>query len=289
MTPEMLDAIDVLVFDMQDVGARFYTYLYSLSYAMTDCANAGKPVVVLDRVNPLGGLWVQGTLLDEAFHSFVGEYALPTRYGLTIGEYALWVKTHLNLKMDLTIVPMAGWERGMLLDDTDVPWMPPSPNCPTLSSALCFIGTCVFEGTNLSEGRGTTTPFEWVGAPWVDARRLESEMRSLVLPGIGIRRASFTPMFSKHAGEMCHGVQIHITNRKEADPFAAGLYLLDTLRRMHSDCFEWLNHEGRYHTDLILGTDAYRLGTLDAQSLIARQAPLLEAFRRDKQRYHLYS
>jgi len=288
MTSEMLDAFDVLVFDMQDVGARFYTYLYSLAYAMEACAGAGKPMVVLDRVNPLGGVTVQGTVLDEAFHSFVGEYALPTRYGLTIGEFALWAKARLGLDLDLTVVPLEGWKRELLLDDTDVRWVAPSPNCPTLASALCFVGTCVFEGVNLSEGRGTTTPFELVGAPWVDSRRLEAEMRAMALPGIGVRRACFTPTFSKHANTPCHGVQLHITDRNAADPFAAGLYLLDAVRRLHPDCFEWLQIDGRYHADLILGTDAYRTGRFDARGLIAHHEPLLAASREEKRTFHLY-
>ena len=289
MTPEMLDAFDVLVYDMQDVGARFYTYLYSLSYAMEACAAAGKPVVVLDRVNPLGGERVQGTVLDEAFRSFVGEYALPTRYGLTVGEYALWARAHLGLNVELTVVKLAGWKRHMLLDHVDIPWLPPSPNCPTLASALCFTGTCVFEGTNLSEGRGTTTPFELVGAPWIDARRLEAAMRALALPGVGFRRASFTPTFSKHANALCHGVQMHILDRDAADPFAAGLYLLDAVRRLHPDCFEWLGGEGGgFHADRILGTDAYRTGKLGAPGLIAHHAPLLAAFREGKRGFHLY-
>jgi len=291
MTKEMLDAFDVLVFDMQDVGARFYTYLYSLSYAMEACAGAGKPVVVLDRINPLGGARVQGTVLDEAFASFVGAYALPTRYGLTIGEYALWAKAHLGLDLELFIVPLEGWRRDLLLDDLDIPWVIPSPNCPLLATGLCFVGPCVFEGANLSEGRGTTTPFELVGAPWVDAGPLEAGMRALALPGVGIRRACFTPTFSKHANTLCHGVQLHITDRNVADPFVSGLYLLDMLRRLFPDSFEWLQPDqvhGIYHADRILGTDAYRTGKLDARSLIAFHEPLLAAFQEEKRAYHLY-
>ncbi len=172
-TDEMLDAFDVLVFDMQDVGARFYTYIYSLAYAMESCARAGKPVIVLDRVNPLGGLKRCGTIHNPAFRSFVGDYELPTQYGLTVGEFARYVKDHLRLNVDLTVVPLAGWSRALLLDDTDLPWVAPSPNCPRLSSALCYIGTCVFEGVNVSEGRGTAQPFELIGAPWIDGAALE--------------------------------------------------------------------------------------------------------------------
>ena len=192
-TPEMLSEIDVFVVDLQDVGARFYTYIYSLAFAMIACARAGKPIVVLDRINPIGGRTVQGTLLDERFHSFVGEYAVPTRYGLTIGEFARFVKDHLKLDVDLTVVPLTGWKRGMLWEDTDAAWAPPSPNIPTPHTALVYIGTCIFEGTNLSEGRGTTTPFYVVGAPFIDAVQLTARMRALNLPGVGFMPAYFTP------------------------------------------------------------------------------------------------
>ena len=172
-TDEMLDAFDVLVFDIQDVGARFYTYLYSLGYAMEACNRAGKSMVVLDRLNPIGGVKTGGTILNPAFKSFVGDYELPTQYGLTIGEAARYIRDYQKLTLDLTVIPLEGWERGMYLDDTDLPWVAPSPNCATLNAALCYIGTCVFEGTNLSEGRGTTLPFEVIGAPFINGALLE--------------------------------------------------------------------------------------------------------------------
>ena len=207
LTAEMLDAFDVLIFDMQDVGARFYTYLYALSFAMEECAKAGKPVVVLDRVNPLGGERIEGPVLDERFASYVGMYALPTRYGLTIGEYAKWVRRHLKLdSLDLTVVPLQGWHRQDYLDDLNMPWAAPSPNCATFHAALCYIGTCIFEGTNLSEGRGTTLPFEYIGAPWIDAPKLSKRMEKRKLPGLYFRPVYFTPTFSKFAGQPCAGV-----------------------------------------------------------------------------------
>ncbi len=196
-TPEMLSEIDVLVVDLQDVGARFYTYLYSMTNAMTACASAGIPVIVLDRVNPLGGEIVQGTLLNERFHSFVGEFAVPTRYALTIGEFALFAKAHMHLDVDLTVVPLSGWRRDMLWDDTGCIWTPPSPNIPSPRTTLVYPGTCIFEGTNISEGRGTASPFELIGAPFIDAAHLEKRMRSMAIPGTGFMRASFTPTFSK--------------------------------------------------------------------------------------------
>lgn len=288
-TDEMLSAFDVLVFDMQDVGARFYTYLYSLSYAMDACARGGKPVVVLDRVNPLGGAVRQGTVIEPGLDSFVGGYALPTRYGLTIGEYARYVKDHLKLNVELTVVPLAGWRREMYLDDTDLPWVAPSPNCPDLAAALCYIGTCIFEGTNVSEGRGTTQPFQLIGAPFIDGAALEREMNALNLPGLRFRRACFRPTFSKHEGTLCRGVQMHVTDRARADTFAGGLLLLDTIRRMFPE-FEFLRWPGqtRYALDKLLGTEAYRTGARTAEALIAESRARVEDFSRRAKPFELY-
>lgn len=288
--PEMLEAFDVLVFDIQDVGARFYTYLYSLSYAMEACAKAGKKVVVLDRVNPLDGQTRAGTILDPVFASFVGDYELPTRYGLTIGEYALYVRDYLKLDLDLTVVPLAGWQRWMLLDDTDLPWVLPSPNLPTLESALCYTGTCIFEGTNCSEGRGTTIPFQVIGAPYMDAAALEKRMAEISTPGIHFRRASFCPTFSKHQSRVCHGVQMHITDRHLADPTSAGLLLCEAIRDMYPDHFQMIRWEGEkeYAIDKLLGTDAFRKGQKSAKEMILDAAAGLEAFGRETEQYHLY-
>lgn len=291
MTQEMLDAFDVFVFDMQDVGARFYTYLYSLSYAMEDCARAQKRVVVLDRPNPLGGSVVSGTLLNERFHSFVGEYAIPTRYGLTIGEYALWVRHHLSLKLELSVIPLAGWKREFLFSDTDLFWVAPSPNCPTPETAFVYHGTCIFEGTNLSEGRGTTLPFQLIGAPYVNGGELERRMGKRLLPGLHFRRASFTPQFSKWQGQVCHGVQVHVTDYKQADPFAGGLLLMEEIRNLHPDVFAFRPPEentGIGSIDRLLGTDAYRLGKKDAQGLIDAHRPLIREFEAEKKQFERY-
>ena len=256
---EMLDAFDVLVFDIQDVGARFYTYLYSLSYAMEACHRALKPIVVLDRVNPLGGKKLCGTVLDTRFSSFVGNYELPTQYALTIGEYARYVKDYLRLDgLELTVVPLTGWRREWLLDDTDLPWVAPSPNCQNLDAALCYIGTCIFEGTNVSEGRGTTMPFQVVGAPFINGAALEARMAAHELPGLHFRRTSFCPTFSKHQGQMCHGVQMHVTDRDICDCFAGGLWLLEEIRAMYADRLEYLRWGDNtpHSLDKLLGTDA---------------------------------
>ncbi len=289
-TQEMLDAFDVLVFDIQDVGARFYTYLYSLSYAMEACARTGKRIIVLDRVNLIGGVKCDGILLNKGLESFVGDYELLTQYGLTIGEYAQYVKSYLNLDLDLHIVPLKGWKRSMLLDDTDLPWVMPSPNCQNLDAALCYIGTCIFEGTNCSEGRGTTIPFQAIGAPFINGAELERRMADIETPGIHFRRISFSPTFSKHQGVMCHGVQMHITDRDKCSAFAAGLLLCDQIRKMCGDDFSFIHWEGdsRYPLDKLLGTDAFRTGKLSAEEIIALSYEQSEQFKRDTAKFRIY-
>ena len=289
-TREKLDAFDVLVFDMQDVGARFYTYLYSLANAMKACAAAGKPVVVLDRINPLGGACRQGTVIEPELGSFVGNYGLPTRYGLTISEYARYVRDELRLDLDLTVVPLAGWERPMYLDDTDLPWVAPSPNCHDLATAQCYIGTCIFEGTNISEGRGTTQPFQLIGAPFLDGEKLERAMNSMKLPGLHFRRTTFRPTFSKHAGELCHGVQMHILDRQAADAFAGGLLLLDEIRRQAPEKLAFLQWvpNAPYSIDRLLGTTDYRTGKRTARELIAQSQEPVAAFSERVKPYELY-
>ena len=288
-TPEMLSEIDVFVVDLQDVGARFYTYIYSLAFAMIACARAGKPIVVLDRINPIGGRTVQGTLLDERFHSFVGEYAVPTRYGLTIGEFARFVKDYLKLDVDLTVVPLTGWKRNMLWEDTDAAWAPPSPNIPTPHTALVYIGTCIFEGTNLSEGRGTTTPFYVVGAPFIDAIQLTARMRALNLPGVGFMPAYFTPTTSKWNGEACQGVRLFLSSG-EADAFAAGLYLLEAIFDLYPRDAKFLSDDpsALAGTNLLLGTDEFRAGGLSAAEIVKKHRPLVEDFQRRSEKYYLY-
>lgn len=287
-TDEMLDAFDVLVFDIQDVGARFYTYLYSLGYAMEACNRAGKSMVVLDRLNPIGGVKTGGTVLNPAFRSFVGDYELPTQYALTIGEAARYIRDYQKLTLELTVIPLQGWERGMYLDDMDLAWVAPSPNCATLNAALCYVGTCVFEGTNLSEGRGTTLPFEVIGAPFVNSAELEARMNGLGLPGVHFRRTSFCPTFSKHQGALCHGVQMHVTNRDTFDAFTDGLMLLDTVREMYPEQMEFLQHHDRYFLDNLLGTDEYRTGALTAQGLLDKYAPRVAEFVESTKKYRMY-
>ena len=284
---EMLDAFDVLVYDIQDMGARFYTYIYSMAYAMQACARRGKSMIVLDRVNPLGGQKRCGTIIKPEFASFVGDYALATQYGLTGGEFALYVKDFLKLDVDLTVVPLEGWTRDTLLDETDLPWVAPSPNLTNLAGALCYIGTCVFEGTNLSEGRGTTMPFQVMGAPFLNGAELEKRMNALKLPGLHFRRTSFCPTFSKHQGVLCHGVQMHVTDRDRCNAFAGGLHLLETAKELAGENFKWLG-EKEFFIDKLLGTDEFRTGAYDAAGLAEAYLEPVKAFSEKVKPYELY-
>ena len=286
-TDEMLDAFDVLVFDIQDMGARFYTYIYSMAYAMQACARKQKSMIVLDRVNPLGGQKRCGTIIKPEFASFVGDYALATQYGLTGGEFALYVKDFLKLDVDLTVVPLEGWTRDTLLDETDLPWVAPSPNLTNLAGALCYIGTCVFEGTNISEGRGTTLPFQVMGAPFLNGAELEKRMNALKLPGLHFRRTSFCPTFSKHQGVLCHGVQMHVTDRDKCNAFAGGLYLLETAKELAGEHFKWLG-EKEFFIDKLLGTDEFRTGAYDAAGLVEAYLTPVKEFSEKVKPYELY-
>ena len=283
LSQEMLDAFDVFVFDIQDAGARFYTFIYSLSDAMLDCAAAGKPVVVLDRPNPLGGEIAQGTLLDERFSSFVGRFSIPTRYALTVGEYALWVKSHLKLDIDLHIVPMHGWTRDMRYADTGLMFVPPSPNLSTLHAANIYPGTCIFEGSNLSEGRGTALPFELIGAPFVDGETLARRMNDRKLPGFFFREAYFTPGCSKHAGQLCRGVQIYVTDERQIDPPEMGLVLMDTIRETAGQAVALTPF-----IDKLLGTDSYRLNRSDGRTLLESQREGVERWQKESRAFYLY-
>jgi uncharacterized protein YbbC (DUF1343 family) len=262
-TPAMLAGLDTLVVDLQDVGSRYYTFVWTMALAMRACARAGVEVIVLDRPNPLGGAVVEGNVADPAFASFVGLYPLPIRHGLTIGEMARWLALAHGLRPRLTVVPMRGWRRGMLWEDTGVPWVAPSPNMPTPDTARVYPGGCLFEGTNLSEGRGTTRPFEWVGAPYLDAHAFADALAAERLPGVGFRPARFIPTFHKWAGRLCGGVQIHVTDRRRFKPFVTGLAVIATARRLAPRRFAWRRppyefERRRLPIDILLGTDRIR-------------------------------
>jgi len=262
-TPAMLAGLDALVVDLQDVGSRYYTFVWTMALAMRACARAGIEVIVLDRPNPLGGALVEGNIPEPAYASFVGLYPLPTRHGLTIGEVARWLALAHGLRPRLTVVRMRGWRRRMLWEDTGVPWVAPSPNMPTPDTARVYPGGCLFEGTNLSEGRGTTRPFEWVGAPYLDAHDYAQALAAYDLPGVRFRPARFTPTFHKWAGRLCGGVQIHVTDRERFKPFATGLAIIATARRLAPRGFAWRRPPYEFERrllpiDILLGTDRIR-------------------------------
>jgi uncharacterized protein YbbC (DUF1343 family) len=262
-TPAMLAGLDALVVDLQDVGSRYYTFVWTMALAMRACACAGVEVIVLDRPNPLGGAVVEGNMPDPAFASFVGLHPLPTRHGLTIGEVARWLALAHGLRPRLTVVAMRGWRRRMLWEDTGVPWVAPSPNMPTPDTARVYPGGCLFEGTNLSEGRGTTRPFEWVGAPYLDAHAYADALDEERLPGVSFRPARFTPTFHKWAGRLCGGVQIHVTDRARFKPFVTGLAIVAAARRAAPRRFAWRQPPYEFERrklpiDILLGTDRIR-------------------------------
>ena len=264
-TPEMLKDVDVLVYDIQDIGSRFYTYISTLGECMQAAAERKIPLIVLDRPNPLGGNAVEGPLLDPAFRSFVGAYAIPVRYGLTPGELAGWIKSNLKLDLELSIVKMKHWTRAQWYEETNLIWVPPSPNIPTMASALVYPGMCLIEGTNLSEGRGTTTPFEVVGAPWIDGIKLAERLNAVALPGALFRPVAFTPTLSKFSGESCQGVQLHVADRKLFRPLATALAIVEDIRRNYPEQFQFKSA----YFDRLAGTDLVRKSI--EQNLSARQ------------------
>ena len=287
-TPAMLRGLDVLVIDLQDVGARYYTYQWTMALAMRACARAGVRVLVLDRPNPLGGELVEGNVPDPAFASFVGLYPLPARPGLTIGEVARYVNMQHGLGADLDVVTMRGWRRRMLWEDTGLGWVPPSPNMPTTDTARVYPGGCLIEGTNLSEGRGTTRPFEWVGAPWLDAHAYAAALEAEGLPGVTFRPARFRPTFQKHADRLCGGVQIHVTDGARFKPFLAGLAVIAVARRQAPRAFRWRRPPYEFERrklpiDILLGTDTIRRALTRGATLRAIERswqPALAAWKR---------
>lgn len=238
-TPAMLEGLDTLVVDLQDVGARYYTFIWTLLLCLEACAECGKRVVVLDRPNPLGGLAVEGNVLDPDYRSFVGLAPVPMRHGLTIGELAGFFRAWRALDVDLEVVRMDGWRRAMDFEATGLPWVLPSPNMPTVDTAFVYPGGCLLEGTNLSEGRGTTRPFEILGAPFVDGRRLAAVLQAWNLPGCRLRPLDFEPTFHKFAGRVCGGVQVHVTDRAAFEPVATYTAAIAAIAGLWPEHFAW--------------------------------------------------
>ncbi|WP_413603516.1 exo-beta-N-acetylmuramidase NamZ domain-containing protein [Exiguobacterium profundum] len=242
-TAEMLQDVDVLVFDIQDVGTRYYTYIYTMAYAMEAAAENGIPFVVLDRPNPQGGLRVDGPVLDPDYSSFIGLYPIPLKHGMTVGELARLFNTEYQIQADLEVVKMKGWKRSMMYEDTGLPFVMPSPNMPTTDTVNVYPATGLFEGTNLSEGRGTTKPFQLIGAPYIKAHEYANELNELELPGVAFRAASFTPTFSKHAGKLTHGVEVYVTDPARFESTRTGIAMIQTAHDMYPDDFEFLAND----------------------------------------------
>jgi uncharacterized protein YbbC (DUF1343 family) len=286
---DMLQAIDLIVCDLQDVGTRVYTYIATMAYAMQAAAEAGIPCVVLDRPNPMNGTSMEGPMLEYPKHSsFIGLYPIPLRHGMTSGELArLFNATFLPRPVELTVVAMEGWQRHAWFDDTTLPWVMPSPNLPTLDTAILYPGQVMLEGTNLSEGRGTTKPFELFGAPWIDGYVLARELNILALPGVAFREAWFTPTFSKFAGERCGGCQLHVIDRETFQPIRTTLALLQAVRRSHGPRFEF--HADYF--DSVMGTKAVREALErgeSAEAIVARFEPGLREFTEQRASFLLY-
>jgi uncharacterized protein YbbC (DUF1343 family) len=271
-TAEMLEQIDVMVYDIQDIGSRYYTFVWTMVLAMRACAKAGKAFVVLDRPNPIGGTHVEGSTIAPGYESFVGLVSCPNRHGMTAGEIARWRHAVEKLDLDLAVLSLRGWDRDMWFDHTGLPWVLPSPNMPTVDTALVYPGMCLVEGTELSEARGTTRPFELSGAPYLDGHRLATDLAAMQLPGVAFRPAVFTPQFQKHAGKACGGVQLHVTNPETFRPYRTGVAVLKACYDQSPAAFKWRTKAYEFvdkipAIDLLCGSAAVREGIEAGQSL----------------------
>ena len=291
-TADQLEGIDLLVYDMQDVGARYYTYISTMLYGMEAAADCGIEFIVTDRPNPITCAIVEGPVLESGSESFVGIHTIPVRYGLTIGELAMLLKAERVSSCQLKVAWMQGYKRGVWYDDTGLSWVPPSPNMPTLTTATLYPGLCLFEGTNMSEGRGTTKPFEYIGAPWCDGERWAALLNSCQLLGVRFRPVVFTPApvaeTTKHAKQTCGGVALHITDREQFRPIETALQMLSMLTAEYKDDFEFLPA----HFDRLVGNTWLRDALSNGESVDAIQARWdqdLQAWRDEATRYHAYA
>ncbi len=291
LTDEMLDCVDLVVYDIQDVGTRYFTFIYTMLYALEDCAKHGKEFVVLDRANPLGGVTVEGNILKNGYRSFVGAYPLCMRYGLTIGEFAKMANRQEKLNAQLTVVPCKGWNRKWIFPDYGNVWVPPTMGIPRFETALLYPGTCLFESTNLSEGRGTTAPFEIIGAPFIDAQILADEMNAKKLDGVLFRPVYFIPTTSKFSGEQCGGVQIHVTDVRKVKVVTVGIELLYEIRRLYGEKFEFLPpYSGgtRCFAELLSGDNKINNPDIAKDEILFQYQQESEIFAQTKQEFHLY-
>ena len=296
-TPEMMAGLDVLVIDLQDVGTRIYTYIYTMAYCLTAAKRDGVKVIVCDRPNPIGGTQVEGPMLEKGFESFVGLYAIPMRHGMTIGELARFFNEHFAINATLAVIDMEGWSREMYGDATGHPFVMPSPNIPTLDSAIVYPGTVLFEGTMASEGRGTTRPFELVGAPWVEAEKFAALMNARHLPGVHFRPAVFEPTFQKHAKKTCGGCQIHVLDRVAFKPVVTGVALIDEIRAADPGAFAWRPAPYEYEhdkepIDILSGSPALRTAIdagVRAEELARTWAIESQPFEKLREQYLVYT
>ncbi|RMG27446.1 MAG: DUF1343 domain-containing protein, partial [Methanobacteriota archaeon] len=297
-TPEMLKHIDILVFDIQDIGTRYYTYISTMAYAMEAAAEQKIPFVVLDRPNPITGTKVEGNVLEKEFASFVGLFPIPVRHGMTVGELATminqegWLRN--GIKANLTVIPMKYWQRKFWYDETGLPFIKPSPNIPDLMSAIVYPGTCLLEGTNVSEGRGTHQPFQVFGAPWIDAQQLTRELNALNLPGVTFLDTVFTPVsipgmatHPKYENRKCYGAFLQVTDREQFQPYKTGIHIVNTIYHMYPDSLQWRIA----HFDRLCGSDAIRkaiLKNIHPEEIFASWKEKLDAFKVLRTSYLLY-
>ncbi|UCD04938.1 MAG: DUF1343 domain-containing protein [candidate division WOR-3 bacterium] len=295
--PAALQKTDAVIIDLQDIGSRYYTFLWSAMLMIKEVALIGKTIFILDRPNPLNGIAVEGPVLDPAYSSFVGLYPVPVRHGMTIGEMCVMLNNTENLGADLRVVKIRGWHRRQYHDETPLFWSMPSPNMPHFTTALVYPGMCLVEGTNLSEGRGTTRPFEIFGAPWVDVERLLRELRRNDIPGAAFRPVHFMPTFHKYRGELCAGAQIYVTDRRRFKPLTAGLQIIRSLYRIFPEYFRWRDPPYEFEKkkmpfDILIGNRWIRQGIehgASIETLEKRWMPELKKYRMARKRYLFYS
>lgn len=295
-TPASLVGLDLLIIDLQDIGARFFTYLATMALTLEVCGQTGTPVLILDRPNPIGGTIVEGPIVEDGLRSFVGQIPIPIRHGLTLGELGRFANAREGYGATLDVLPVQGWRRSTLFAETGLPWVPPSPNVPTIGTALVYPGTCLFEGPNLCEGRGTTLPFEMIGAPWLDADRLAADLNALDLPGVRWRPVAFTPSSASrdHIGIPCFGVQLHPTDLDALRPVTAALHLMTLARAQDPAAFAWREPwavGSARPIDLLSGTPTLA-AAIDAATpvaeIVAAWEPELAQFREERRPYLLY-
>ncbi|MGG2028749.1 DUF1343 domain-containing protein [Gottfriedia sp. S16(2024)] len=287
-TAEMLKNVDLLLFDIQDVGTRLYTYIYTMAYAIEAAKENNIPIVVLDRPNPLGGLSVDGPVLESDSSSFIGMYPIPAKHGMTVGELATFFNKEYKIGADLKVVKMKGWKRFMDYDDTGLPFVLPSPNMPTVSTTFIYPATGLIEGTNVSEGRGTTKPFEIIGAPYINGTDLAAKLNALILPGVKFRAASFIPTFSKHTGILSHGVEIFVTDRDKFEAASTGLHIIKTIHDMYPNDFEFLSNN---FFDKSIGNDWIRPMINEGASvtdIMNKYQSELDQFKKIRKKYLIY-